>query len=58
MSKVDINEILDFMPHRYPMLLIDKIEEVNENSVIAKKNITFNVSTATIVYSSSYSSRC
>ncbi len=42
MSQVDINEILDFMPHRYPMLLIDKIEEVNENSVVAKKNVTFN----------------
>ncbi|TYB31885.1 MAG: 3-hydroxyacyl-ACP dehydratase FabZ [Candidatus Mcinerneyibacterium aminivorans] len=39
---MDIREILDFMPHRYPILLIDRIEEINENSVVAKKNITYN----------------
>jgi|SRR6056297_1006637 len=41
-GEVNINEIIKIMPHSYPMLLIDRIEEVTENKVIAKKNVTFN----------------
>lgn len=42
MGEININKILDIMPHRYPILLIDRIQEVNEKSVIAKKNVTYN----------------
>jgi UDP-3-O-[3-hydroxymyristoyl] N-acetylglucosamine deacetylase/3-hydroxyacyl-[acyl-carrier-protein] dehydratase len=30
------------LPHRYPFLLVDKVIEVNENSIVGIKNITFN----------------
>jgi len=38
----DIREILKVMPHRYPLLLIDRILEVEEQRVRAIKNVTFN----------------
>jgi beta-hydroxyacyl-ACP dehydratase FabZ len=40
--KFDIEKILEIMPHRYPFLLIDKAELVNENEVIGIKNVTYN----------------
>lgn len=39
---IDINKIIKMMPHRYPMLLVDKVIELNKNYVIAIKNVTFN----------------
>ena len=40
---MDIQEILKHLPHRYPMLMIDRIIEVNGNeSAIGIKNVTFN----------------
>lgn len=30
------------LPHRYPMLLVDKIIELGENQVVGIKNVTFN----------------
>lgn len=38
----DIQDILDVMPHRYPMLLIDRVVEMSEKSIRAIKNVTFN----------------
>ncbi|MGM0503337.1 MAG: bifunctional UDP-3-O-[3-hydroxymyristoyl] N-acetylglucosamine deacetylase/3-hydroxyacyl-ACP dehydratase [Bacteroidota bacterium] len=38
----DINQIKKLLPHRYPFLLIDKITELNEKSVIGIKNVTLN----------------
>ncbi len=38
----DINQIKKLLPHRYPFLLIDKIIELNENSVVGIKNVTMN----------------
>lgn len=37
-----INDIEKMLPHRYPFLMIDKIMEINENSIIGVKNITAN----------------
>ena len=47
MSKVneiiDINVIKSILPHRYPLLLVDKIEEVKKKeSIIGIKNVTIN----------------
>ncbi|WP_438763599.1 3-hydroxyacyl-ACP dehydratase FabZ [Enterococcus sp. AZ194] len=40
---MNIEEIKQIIPHRYPMLLIDTIEEIEEGQrVVAKKNVTFN----------------
>lgn len=39
----DIEAILNFMPHRYPFLLIDKILELEvDKKVIGLKNVTYN----------------
>ena len=35
-------QIAEWLPHRYPFLLIDKIIELSENHVVGVKNITFN----------------
>ena len=39
---LDINQIKEILPHRYPMLLVDKVMELGENTIVAVKNITFN----------------
>ena len=42
-SSIDAKEILDLIPHRYPFLLVDRIEEIVINqSCIGVKNITIN----------------
>lgn len=40
---MNIQEIMDVIPHRYPFLLIDTVEEIIVGEkVIAKKNVTMN----------------
>jgi beta-hydroxyacyl-ACP dehydratase FabZ len=41
---VRIEEILQYLPHRYPMLLVDRILEVNEEKTWGRglKNVTVN----------------
>ncbi len=39
---IDVREIMEILPHRYPFLLVDRILEVNETSIRAIKNVTFN----------------
>lgn len=41
-SILDINEIMSLIPHRYPFLLIDRVLEINTNSIVGIKNITMN----------------
>ncbi|MDA0304136.1 MAG: bifunctional UDP-3-O-[3-hydroxymyristoyl] N-acetylglucosamine deacetylase/3-hydroxyacyl-ACP dehydratase [Bacteroidetes bacterium] len=41
-SVLDINQISAMLPHRYPFLLVDRILEINEDSIIGTKNVTFN----------------
>ncbi len=38
----DISEILAVMPHRYPILLIDRVLEMDEKTIRAIKNVTIN----------------
>jgi beta-hydroxyacyl-ACP dehydratase FabZ len=38
----DIREILKIMPHRFPLLLVDRILEVDERRVRALKNVSVN----------------
>ena len=39
----DINEILSILPHRFPFLLIDRVEELSiGESIKAYKNVTYN----------------
>ena len=40
---MDVREIEKYIPHRYPMLLLDRIEELEEGKrVVAIKNVTAN----------------
>ncbi len=39
---MDVNQIMDMLPHRQPFLLIDKVFELSENNVIGMKNVTMN----------------
>jgi 3-hydroxyacyl-[acyl-carrier-protein] dehydratase len=42
MPSLDIQQILEILPHRYPMLLVDRILEITNDSVVGIKNITAN----------------
>lgn len=39
---MDINDIMNTLPHRPPMLLVDKIYELTDDTVIGVKNVTMN----------------
>ena len=40
---IDIHGILDLLPHRYPMLLVDRILSYErQKSIVGLKNVTFN----------------
>jgi UDP-3-O-[3-hydroxymyristoyl] N-acetylglucosamine deacetylase/3-hydroxyacyl-[acyl-carrier-protein] dehydratase len=38
----DTMRVAEWLPHRYPFLLVDKIIEITENHVVGIKNLTFN----------------
>jgi len=39
---MDVNQIMNMLPHRQPFLLLDKVYELTENHVIGMKNVTMN----------------
>ncbi len=39
---MDVNQIMDMLPHRPPFLLIDKIFELSKSHVVGSKNVTIN----------------
>jgi len=42
MPILDIQAIRDILPHRYPMLLVDAIVELEEDRIVGIKNVTVN----------------
>lgn len=42
MALMDVQEITAFLPHRYPMLMVDRIIEMTDNSIVGLKNVTSN----------------
>lgn len=43
MSVIEIAEIMEILPHRYPFLLVDRIIECdNEKRIVGYKNLTIN----------------
>jgi len=42
MTPLDIQEITALLPHRYPMLMVDRIVEITNDSIVGIKNVTFN----------------
>jgi 3-hydroxyacyl-[acyl-carrier-protein] dehydratase len=42
-TQMDIHEILQLLPHRYPFLLIDRVLSIDpDKSIVALKNVTIN----------------
>jgi 3-hydroxyacyl-[acyl-carrier-protein] dehydratase len=42
-TTMDIHEVLDHLPHRYPFLLIDRVLDLVPNqNIVALKNVTMN----------------
>jgi hypothetical protein len=40
---IDVREIMQIMPHRYPFLLVDRIESLKEGEeIVGIKNVTIN----------------
>ena len=39
---IDIKQIREALPHRYPMLLVDRVLEVSDDEIVAVKNVTIN----------------
>ena len=39
---LDVNRIRELLPHRYPMQLVDKIIDIDENVIVGVKNVTVN----------------
>lgn len=39
---MDITKIMSMLPHRYPMLLVDRILEMSDTQVVGLKNVTMN----------------
>jgi beta-hydroxyacyl-ACP dehydratase FabZ len=42
MPGLNIEEIRELLPHRYPMLLVDRILDMNETRIVGIKNVTVN----------------
>jgi beta-hydroxyacyl-ACP dehydratase FabZ len=42
MPVMDIQAIREILPHRYPMLLVDRIEEMEADRIVGIKNVTVN----------------
>jgi 3-hydroxyacyl-[acyl-carrier-protein] dehydratase len=43
MSSMDIHEILEYLPHRFPFLLLDRVVSLElGESIVAIKNVTIN----------------
>ena len=43
MSEMNLQEILKFLPHRYPFLLVDRVISMDgDQSIVAIKNVTIN----------------
>ena len=43
MSLLDIRDILEHLPHRYPFLLVDRVLELEKGKrIVAIKNVTIN----------------
>jgi len=42
LDSLDIHEVLKYLPHRYPFLLIDRVTSYSDESLTAIKNVTIN----------------
>jgi UDP-3-O-[3-hydroxymyristoyl] N-acetylglucosamine deacetylase/3-hydroxyacyl-[acyl-carrier-protein] dehydratase len=41
-NALDIRQILNALPHRYPFVMVDRVVEITDDSLVAIKNVTIN----------------
>ncbi|MCK4905939.1 MAG: 3-hydroxyacyl-ACP dehydratase FabZ [Spirochaetes bacterium] len=41
-KQIDVNGVMDLIPHRYPFLLVDKILDWDEKNITGQKNVSIN----------------
>lgn len=41
-TMLDVQKIQEFIPHRYPLLLVDRVLNIQESEIQAIKNVTIN----------------
>ncbi|MGH7863552.1 MAG: 3-hydroxyacyl-ACP dehydratase FabZ [Candidatus Binataceae bacterium] len=41
-NNFDLRRVLEFLPHRYPFLMIDRVVELVAGRILAIKNVSFN----------------
>ena len=41
-NSLDIHRVLEYLPHRYPFLMIDRVLECQPDRILALKNVTIN----------------
>ncbi|MDD2710000.1 MAG: bifunctional UDP-3-O-[3-hydroxymyristoyl] N-acetylglucosamine deacetylase/3-hydroxyacyl-ACP dehydratase [Verrucomicrobiae bacterium] len=41
-EQMDIVDLLNTLPHRYPFVMVDRILKIEENSIVGLKNVTIN----------------
>lgn len=39
---MDVNRIMELLPHRYPFLMVDKVVSIEENVIVGTKNVSIN----------------
>lgn len=39
---MNIQQIREYLPHRYPFLLVDRVTDVNDNKIVGYKNVSIN----------------
>ncbi|ENV46103.1 (3R)-hydroxymyristoyl-[acyl-carrier-protein] dehydratase [Acinetobacter brisouii CIP 110357] len=39
---MNIQQIREYLPHRYPFLLVDRVTEITDNSIVGYKNVSIN----------------
>ena len=41
-GSLDVNQVMKILPHRYPFLMVDKVQKIDGNKITAVKNISIN----------------
>lgn len=39
---LDINQVMQLLPHRYPFLMVDRVTKIDGNKIVGVKNVTVN----------------
>ena len=47
---IDIKQIREALPHRYPMLLVDRVLEASDDKIVAIKNVTINEPFSMVIF--------